>query len=320
MEGEARFVGIDVLKAQLDVAVRPTGKRWTLPYDQTGIEGLIPQIVDLEPALVLLEATGGLELPLVAALAAAALPVVVVNPRQVRDFAKATGTLAKTDTLDAGVLAHFADAVRPEVRPLKDAETQVLNSLTARRRQVMTMLVSEKNRLGAAIGAVSPRIEAHIAWLEQELSDLDKGLRQTLRRSPVWREKDDLLRTVPGVGEQISLTLLANLPELGTLNRRQIAALVGVAPYNRDSGALRGKRAVWGGRSRVRAVLYMGALVASRHNPAIGDFYQRLLAAGKPKKVALVASMRKLLVILNGMLKHGSPWCDMTQPVAAHSY
>ena len=319
MEGAARFVGIDVAKAQVDVAVRPTGKRWTLPYDQTGIEGLIPQIVDLEPALVLLEATGGLELPLVAALAAAALPVVVVNPRQVRDFAKATGTLAKTDTLDAGVLAHFADAVRPEVRPLKDAETQVLNSLTARRHQVMTMLVSEKNRLGSAIGAVSPRIEAHIAWLEQELSDLDKGLRQTLRRSPVWREKDDLLRTVPGVGELLSLTLLAHLPELGTLNRRQIAALVGVAPYNRDSGALRGKRAVWGGRSRVRAVLYMGALVASRHNPAIRDFYQRLLAAGKPKKVALVASMRKLLVILNGMLKHGSPWCDMTQPVAAHS-
>ena len=320
MEGEARFVGIDVSKAQLDVAVRPTGKRWTLPYDQTGIEGLIPQIVDLEPALVLLEATGGLELPLVAALAAAALPVVVVNPRQVRDFAKATGTLAKTDTLDAGLLAHFADAVRPEVRPLKDAETQVLNSLTARRRQVMTMLVSEKNRLGTAIGAVSPRNEAHIAWLEQELSDLDKGLRQTLRRSPVWREKDDLLRTVPGAGEQISLTLPANLPELGTLNRRQTAALVGVAPYNRDSGALRGKRAVWGGRSRVRAVLYMGALVASRHNPAIRDFYQRLLAAGKPKKVALATSMRKLLVILNGMLKHGSPWCDMTQPVAAHSY
>ena len=250
--------------------------------------------------------------------------MVVVNPRQVRDFAKATGTLAKTDALDAGVLAHFADAVRPEVRPLKDAETQVLNSLTARRRQVMTMLVSEKNRLGTALGAVSPRIEAHIAWLEQELSDLDKGLRQTLRRSPVWREKDDLLRTVPGVVPQLSLTLLALLPELGTLDRKQIAALVGVAPYNRDSGALRGKRAVWGGRSRVRASStwerwYMGALVASRHNPAIRDFYQRLLAAGKPKKVALVASMRKLLVILNAMLNHGSPWCDMTQPVVAHS-
>ena len=319
MEGEPRFVGIDVSKAQLDVAVRPTGQRWVLPYDEIGMEGLIPQIVDLGPTLVLLEATGGLELPLVAALAAAALPVVVVNPRQVRDFARVTGTLAKTYALDAGVLAHFADAVRPDVRPLRDAETQVLNSLTARRHQVMTMLVSEKNRLGTAIGAVSPRIEAHIAWLEQELSDLDQELRQTLRRSPVWREKDDLLRTVPGVGEQLSLTLLANLPELGTLNRRQIAALVGVAPYNRDSGALRGKRAVWGGRSRVRAVLYMGALVASRHNAAIRDFYQRLLAAGKPKKVALVASMRKLLVVLNAMLKHGSPWCDMTQPVVARS-
>ena len=319
MAGEARFVGIDVSKAQLDVAVRPTGKRWVLPYNEAGIEGLLPQIVDLGPALVLLEATGGLELPLVAALAAATLPVVVVNPRQVRDFARATGTLAKTDALDAGVLAHFADAVRPDVRPLKDAETQALNSLTARRRQVMTMLVSEKNRLGTAIGAVSPRIEAHIAWLEQELSDLDQGLPQTLRRSPVWREKDDLLRTVPGVGPQLSLTLLAHLPALGTLNRRQIAALVGVAPYNRDSGALRDKRAVWGGRSRVRAVLYMGALVASRHNPAIRDFYQRLLAAGKPKKVALVASMRKLLVTLNAMLKHGYPWRDMTQPVVAHS-
>ena len=199
------------------------------------------------------------------------------------------------------------------MRPLKDAETQVLNSLTARRRQVMTMLVSEKNRLGTAISAVRPRIEAHIAWLEQELSDLDQGLPQTLRRSPVWREKDDLLRTVPGVGPQLSLTLLGHLPALGTLNRRQIAALVGVAPYNRDRGALRG------GRSRVRAVLYMGALVASRHNPAIRDFYQRLLAAGKPKKVALVASMRKLLVILNAMLNHGSPWRDMTQPVVAHA-
>ena len=308
MEGEARFVGIDVSKAQVDVAVRPTGKTWTLPYDQTGIEGLIPQIVDLEPALVLLEATGGLELPLVAALAAAALPVVVVNPRQVRDFAKATGTLAKTDTLDAGVLAHFAEAVRPEVRPLKDAETQVLNSLTARRHQVMTMLVSEKNRLGTAISAVRPRIESHIAWLEQELSDLDKELRQSLRRSPVWREKDDLLRTVPGVGEQLSLTLLADLPELGTLDRRQIAALVGVAPFNRDSGTLRGRRAVWGGRSRVRGVLYMGSLTATRFNPVIRDFYQRLLAAGKTKKVALVACMRKLLTILNAMVKHSSPW------------
>ena len=273
----------------------------------------------LDPALVLLEASGGLELPLVAALAAAALPVVVVNPRQVRDFARATGTLAKTDALDAAILAHFADAVRPSVRPLRDAETQVLNSLTARRHQVMTMLVSEKNRLSTAISAVRPRIEAHIVWLEQELDDLDEGLRQTLRRSPVWREKDDLLRTVPGVGEQLSLTLLAYLPELGTLDRRQVAALVGVAPFNRDSGTLRGKRAVWGGRSRVRAALYMGTLSATRYNPIIRDFYQRLLTAGKPKKVALVACMRKLLVILNSILRHRSPWRAMTPTVVSHS-
>ena len=210
------------------------------------------------------------------------------------------------------VLAHFADAVRPSVRPLKDAETQVLNSLAARRHQVMTMLVSEKNRLGTAISAVRPRIEAHIAWLGQELEDLEGGLRQTLRRSPVWREKDDLLRTVPGVGEQLSLTLLAHLPELGTLDRRQIAALVGVAPFNRESGTLRGKRTVWGGRPRVRATLYMGAMVASRHNPVIRDYYQKLLAAGKPNKVALVACMRKLLVILNAILKPRSSWSDMS--------
>ena len=319
MEGEPRFVGIDVSKAQVDVAVRPTGQRWVVSYDETGIKELVSQMVDLGPAMVLLEATGGLELPLVAALAAAALPVVVVNPRQVRDFARATGTLAKTDALDAAVLAHFADAIRPEVRPLRDAESQVLNSLTARRRQVLTMLVSEKNRLGTAISAVRPRIEAHIAWLEQELSDLDQELRQSLRRSPVWREKDDLLRTVPGVGEQLSLTLLADLPELGTLDRRQIAALVGVAPFNRDSGTLRGRRAVWGGRSsRVRGVLYMGTLTATRFNPVISDFYPRLLAAGKPKKVALVACMRKLLTILNAMVKNNSTWRGSCRAEIAH--
>ena len=319
MEQEETYVGIDVSKAQVDVAVRPTGQRWVVSYDETGLGEPVSQMEDLGPSLVLLEASGGLELPLVAALAAAALPVVVVNPRQVRDFARATGTLAKTDALDAAVLAHFADVIRPSVRPLRYAEAQVLNSLTARRHQVMTMLVSEKNRLGTAISAVRPRIEAHIVWLEQELDDLDEGLRQTLRQSPVWREKDDLLRTVPGVGEQLSLTLLAYLPELGTLDRRQVAALVGVAPFNRDSGTLRGKRTVWGGRARVRAALYMGALVASRFNPLIRDFYQRLLAAGKPKKLALTACMRKLLVILNSMLKHRSPWCDLTPAVAGHS-
>ena len=319
MEQESTYVGIDVAKAPVDVAVRPTGQRWVVSYDETGVGELVSQLENLGPALVLLETSGGLELPLVAALAAAALPVVVINPRQVRDFARATGTLAKTDALDAAVLAHFANAVRPSVRPLRDAATQVLNSLVARRHQVMTMLVSEKNRLSSATVAVHPRIEAHIAWLEGELDDLDEGLRQTLRRSPVWREKDDLLRTVPGVGEQISLTLLAYLPELGTLDRRQVAALAGVAPFNRDSGILRGKRAVWGGRSRVRAALYLGALSATRYNPVIRDFYQTLLTAGKPKKVALVACRRKLLVILNSMLRHRSPWHGMTPAVAGHS-
>ena len=320
MEQEATYVGIDVAKAQVDVAIRPTNDRWEIPRDEAGIRKLVSQMKTLEPVMVLMEASGGLELPLVAALAAEAVPVVVVNPRQVRDFARATGKLAKTDALDAAVLAHFAEAVRPPVRPLRDAETQALNSMAARRHQVMTMLVSEKNRLSAATTvAVRPRIEAHIAWLEQELDELDEGLRQTLRQSPVWREKGDLLRTVPGVGEQLSITLLAYLPELGTLDRRQIAALVGVAPFNRDSGTLRGKRTVWGGRARVRAALYMGALVASRFNPVIQDFYQRLLAAGKPKKLALTACMRKLLVILNSMLKHGSPWRDLSPQVAGHS-
>lgn len=312
------YVGIDVAKTKLDVAIRPTGDRREVSYDDRGVGELVSQMQNLNPAMLLLEASGGLELPLAAALAAASLPVVVVNPRQVRDFAKAIGTLAKTDALDAAVLAHFAEAVRPPVRPLRDAETQVLNSLVARRHQVVTMLVAEKNRLGSAVIAVRPRIEAHIAWLERELADLDQGLRQALRQSPVWREKDDLLRTVPGVGEQISLTLLAYLPELGTLSRQQVAALVGVAPYNRDSGAWRGKRTVWGGRARVRAALYMGALVATRFNPVIRDFYQRLLTAGKPKKVALVACMRKLLVILNSMLKHGVVWLDPS-PQVTHS-
>ena len=314
MEQEATYVGIDVAKAQVDVAVRPTDDRWEVSHDEAGVRQLVSQLKTLEPVMVLLEASGGLELPLVAALATEELPVVVVNPRQVRDFARATGKLAKTDSLDAAVLAHFAEVIRPPVRPLRDAETQVLNSLVARRHQVMTMLVSEKNRLGTAIVAVRPRVEAHIAWLERELDDLDEGLRRTLRQSSVWREKDDLLRTVPGVGEQISLTLLAYLPELGTLDRRQIAALVGVAPFNRDSGTLRGKRTIWGGRARVRAALYMVALIASRCNPVIREFYQRLLAAGKPKKLALTACMRKLMVILNSMLKHTLPLARLESP------
>ena len=308
MQQESTYVGIDVAKDRLDVAFRPSGHIWSVAYDESGIGGLVAELQVLQPDMVVLEATGGLEIPLAAALAASSLPVAVVNPRQVRNFAKAVGRLAKTDALDAQVLAHFAEAVQPPVRTLPDADTQELHSLSTRRNQVMTMLVAERNRLGRASRPVRPRIQAHIAWLEQELSDLDQGLQEMLRRSPVWREKDDLLRSVPGVGEQLSLTLLANLPELGTLDRKQIAALVGVAPMNRDSGTMRGKRIVSGGRARVQTVLYMGALVGSRHNPVLRDFYRRLLAAGKTKKLALTACMRKLLIILNAMLKSGQRW------------
>ena len=229
-------------------------------------------------------------MPPVAALATAALPVVVVvNPRRIRDFARATGTPAKTDALDAAVLAHFAEAVRPPVRPLRDAKAQVLNSLAGRRHQMLTLLVSEKNRLGTASVAVRPRIEARISWLKQELEDLDKDLRQTLRQSPIWREKDDLLQSVPGVGAQLSLTLPAHLPELGTLDRRQIAALVGVAPFNRDSGLWWGRRSIWGGRSSVRSTLYLAAVVVTRYNQVIRLYHQRLPEAGKNRKVALTA-------------------------------
>jgi transposase len=308
MNQEPSFVGIDVAKAQMDVAVRPTGQRWQLPYTEEGMQELISSLDTLQPNLVLLEASGGLELPLVAALATASLPVVVVNPRQVRDFARATGKLAKTDTLDAQALAHFAEAVRPAPRPFADTAAQALTALVVRRHQMVSMLVAEKNRLGTALPSVRPRIQAHISWLEQELEDLDNDLGDTLRRSPLWREKDNLLRSVPGVGPQLSMALLAHLPELGNLDRKRIAALVGVAPFNRDSGSLRGKRTIWGGRARIRAALYMGTLVASRYNPVIRAFYQRLLAMGKPKKLALTACMRKLLVILNAMLKHRSPW------------
>ena len=300
MERESIYIGIDIAKERVDIAVRPSDRTWSMPYGDDDVDLLVAQLQDLSPTAVVLEATGGIELPLVAALATASLPVVVVNPRQVRDFAKSTGQLAKTDRLDAMVLAHFAEAVRPPIRPLRDAETQVLSAVLARRRQVSSIILAEKNRLSRAIPEVSPRIQAHINWLEQELNDLDSDLRRTVRHSPVWRDKDQLLRSVPGVGDQVSITLLADLPELGTLNRKQIAALVGVAPFSRDSGPHRGKRTVWGGRARVRAALYMGALVASRWNPVIRNFYQRLLAAGKPK--------RKLLTILNVILKNGQSW------------
>ena len=301
------FVGIDVSQAQLDIALRPAG-HFTAPNDDVGIAKVVDQLRAVTPAVVLLEATGGLELPLVGALAAAAVPVVVVNPRQVRDFAKAAGQLAKTDALDAQILAHFAEVMRPAPRPLPDEQTHALAAILTRRRQLVEMLTAEKNRLASARKPVRKSLQAHITWLERELTRTDTDLAQAIRESPVWREKEELLRSAPGVGPVLTTTLLANLPELGTLTGKQIAALVGVAPLNRDSGTLRGKRTVWGGRAQVRAVLYMGALVAARCNPVIRAFYQRLCAAGKAKKVVLTACMRKLLIILNAMLKHRTPW------------
>jgi transposase len=308
MTSERRYVGIDVAKDRLDIAVRPGEEEWSVDNREAGIGSLVSRLKSLKPALVVLEATGGLELSVTAALAAAELPAVVVNPRQVRDFARATGQLAKTDRLDAQMLARFGEAVKPTPRPLPDAEAQALTALLTRRRQVVEMMTAEKNRLHTARPSVHKEIRLHIVWLEKSLAKLDSDLGDSLRHSPLWRERDDLLRSVPGVGPVLSLTLLAELPELGALDRRQIASLVGVAPLNRDSGMLRSKRTVWGGRARVRAALYMGTLVATRYNPVIKAFYQRLCAAGKAKKVALTACMRKLIVTLNSMLKRRVKW------------
>jgi transposase len=302
------FAGIDVSKARLDVALWPRGERWSMTNDEFGIAQAVDRLRAVKPVLVVLEATGGLELSVTGALAAATLPVVVVNPRQVRDFAKATGELAKTDAIDAGVLARFAEAVRPEVRLLPDGCTQELRALLARRRQLVEMLTAEKNRLGSAPGSIKGEIRDHICWLERRLKRTNDSLAQALRSSPIWRAKDDRLRSAPGVGPVLATTLLADLPELGRLNRKEIAALVGVAPFNRDSGNQRGKRMIWGGRASVRAALYMGALVAVRHNPVIRAFYGRLRQAGKGKKLALTACMRKLLIILNAMIKQQTNW------------
>ena len=302
------FVGIDVAKAQLDIAVRPSGERWAVPNDADGVVTLGERLQALHPTLIVLEATGGLERIATAALATAGLPVIVVNPRQARDFARATGQLAKTDALDARALAHFADVIRPTPRPLPDTQTQELRALLGRRQQLIGMRTAEQNRLAGTSERLTQDIEAHIAWLNARIATLDDDLETMLRASPLWRENDDLLQSVPGIGPVCARTLLLELPELGTLTRQQIAALVGVAPLNCDSGTLRGRRIIWGGRAHVRTVLYMGTLVATRFNPQIKAFYQRLLAAGKIKKVALTACMHKLLTILNAMLKHRTVW------------
>jgi len=310
LEAIAIFIGIDVSKARLDVAVCPSGQSESVTNDEAGIKTLVKRLGEIQPALIVLEATGGVERQLTRALVNAELPVVVINPRQVRDFAKATGQLAKTDSIDALVLARFAEAVRPALRPLPNEVTLELRALIARRRQLTEMIVAERNRLGGASKTVRKRIDAHVRWLEAELQRADGDLDQSIRQSPIWQEKEDLLRSIPGIGPGISRTLLAELPELGGLNRKQIASLVGIAPLNRDSGTLRGRRAIWGGRATVRAALYMAALVASRRNSVISVFYKRLRTAGKAPKVALVACMRKLLTIINSMITHKTRWSE----------
>lgn len=310
------LVGIDVAKAELVVGTRPTAERWTVANDERGVRTLVERLTRDAPELIVLEATGGYELLSVAALVATGLPVVVVNPRQVRDFARATGQLAKTDRIDADILALFAERVRPEVRPLRDADAQELDALLARRRQLLDMLGAERNRMGQVFGRgharVKKSLKAHVAYLERELRMADNDLGTMVRQSPAWRERDDLLQSAPGVGPVLSRTLIADLPELGQLTRREIAKLVGVAPLSRDSGTMRGRRFIHGGRASVRGVLYMGALVATKYNPVIRTFYLRLLAAGKPKKLALVACMRKLLTILNTMVRTNQRWCAET--------
>jgi len=302
------YVGIDVAKARLAVAVRPSSEQWVSATDAASLEDLVGRLHARQPELIVLAATGGREGPTVAALAAAGLPVAVVNPRQVRNFARAIGQLAKTDALDAQVLAHFAQLVHPRPRPLPDVQAHALAALLARRRQLIQMLTAERQRLDTALPAVQVHIQRHLTWLEGELADLDRTLSQQVQASPVWRERENLLRSVPGIGPPTAVTLLAELPELGQLDRKAIAALVGVAPLSCERGAWRGRRIVWGGRARVRTALYMATLVASRHNPTIAAFYARLCRVGKPKKVALVACMHKLLTILNAMVRRGTLW------------
>lgn len=305
---EGVFVGIDVSKDGLDVAVRPRGETRHFANSPDGIAALVEVLRAAPPQKIALEATGGYEVPVASALAAAQLPVAVVNPRHVRDFAKATGQLAKTDRIDSLTLARFAEAVKPVSRPLPDAAARELSDLIARRTQIVGMLTAEKNRLSHASGLVAKNIRSHIAWLERELKKLDKELEDSLRSNHIWQETVTLLRSVPGIGTTTAITLLAELPELGRLNRRQIAALAGVAPFCRDSGTLRGTRRIWGGRAQVRRSLYMAALVATRHNDTIRPFYQRLLSNGKKNKQALTACMRKLLVALNAVLRDRQPW------------
>jgi transposase len=303
-----KFVGIDVSKGTLDLCIEPAVERLHVAHDETGIIHVVKRLKEVAPSLIVIEATGGLEVRLASELAGQGLPVAVINPRQARDFAKATGQLAKTDAVDAAVLAAFARAIRPAVRPIKDADVRELDDLVTRRRQLIEIRVQETLRLGTASKVQKKSLTAHIAWLDKRIVDLDDDLTRRLRSSDVWRAKDDLLRSIPGVGAVTTLTMLAKCPELGSLNRREIAKLTGVAPLADDSGKHRGKRFIWGGRADVRAVLYMATVSAIRCNPVIKAFAERLTQAGKPAKVVIVACMRKLLTIMNTMVKNNAPW------------
>jgi transposase len=312
------FIGIDVSKSLLEVAVHESDYQFRCANKASAFGELIAELIALRPALIVLEATGGLEIPVVAALHAAGLPVVVVNPRQVRDFAKALGQLAKTDRLDARVLAHFAAAIKPPLRPIKSADELELDALVGRRGQLVEMLTAEKNRRGsAATATVREKIKEHIDWLEERIAELDEQLQALLKSSSLWQGKDDILQSVPGIGPVVSFSMLADLPELGTLNRQQISKLVGVAPLNCDSGKQRGTRHIYGGRARVRSMLYMAALSATRYNPVIKEFYERLLAKNKPFKVVITACMHKLLAIINVMVRDNTHWKTKDEPVSA---
>lgn len=308
-ESEGKFVGIDISKATLDVAIWEEERVWQYRNESRSRRRLVKRLAAMAPKLIAIEASGGLEQPIVAELHLANIPISVVNPTRVRSFAKATGQLAKTDRLDARIIAQFAQAVRPKVRALRTADEDRLDALVTRRRQLIQMVTAEKNRRSIAQNRMDIHIQEHIDWLETDLQALDKEISAFIQQSAEWKEKETILRSVPGVGPVTSATLLAELPELGSRNRQQIAALVGVAPLNRDSGKMRGKRRVFGGRASVRSALYMATLVATRSNPVIRRFYEHLLAQGKEKKVALTACIRKLLVILNSMLRQHRIWC-----------
>jgi len=303
------FVGIDVSKTRLDVHVLPTGTAWSVANDDGGHQVLVAKLIDVSPTLVVMEASGGYQNQAVAALAVHDISVAVVNPRQVRDYAKATGRLAKTDAIDAAVLAGFAQAIRPEPRPMLDEQSQELLAMVGRRRQLIEMRTAEKNRLEACrVARIRKDIETTIAWLDRRIKDVDDDLDNLIRSLPLWKAREDLLSSVKGVGPTTARTLLTSLPELGKLDRRELAALAGLAPFNHDSGTMRGKRSIRGGRAEVRTALYMAAMSAVRFNPTIRGMYTRLVAKGKAKKVALIACARKLLSILNAMVRTNTPW------------